>query len=104
MKIYNSEVKENFNDMDGIEKLKCLLGGYSNCATWFGCDIRCSAIKPSDDEILPILRLMCKYNLSLKDYMNLYVTYFQKSFHPYKGEYGPFITDLEPSFLQFRSK
>lgn len=102
-KIYNTKTVKAFERLNEKEKLKYILGGYKHCSTFFGCNTKCSTLNQSDEEIKLVLELMNKYNLSVKDFLELYVTYWQQSFQPYKKEYGPFLTDLEKEFLKFRA-
>lgn len=102
--MYNNEALKNIKQMSDIDKVKLYLGGYKKCSNWVDCDIKCSVTPISDEEIKPLLELKEKFNLTLRDIMTLYVSYWNGQFKPYKNDCGILIPSLEKEFLKFRKE
>lgn len=99
--MYNRDALKNINQTNDVDNLKIFLGGLKICSSWISCDTNCYIPSVNDDEILSLLELKEKHNLSFKDIMTLYFSCLNDNIIPYKQQYGILISELENEFVKF---
>ena len=99
--MYNRDALRNINQTNDVDNLKNFLSGLRRCSSWISCDTNCYIPPVNDDEILSLLELKEKHNLSFKDIMTLYFSCLNDNIIPYKQQYGILISELENEFVKF---